>query len=84
MDCSMPEMDGFDACREIRSRMGSEAPPILAMTASASPENRKLCVQAGMEDCLVKPVTGEHLKQALARWAKDSGAPDATVVETGR
>ncbi len=67
MDCSMPEMNGFDATREIRQRHGNET-VIIAMTASALPDDAELCRRAGMDDYLTKPVDTQRLRTVLERW----------------
>jgi CheY-like chemotaxis protein len=70
MDCQMPEMDGFEATRVIReenSRSGWRI-PIVALTASAMVEDRALCAEAGMDDCVVKPVNQDIITDALRRW----------------
>jgi len=66
----MPELDGFDATREIRRRENPHQPrtPIIAMTANAMRDDREQCLAAGMDDHLAKPVTLDQLAQALARW----------------
>jgi PAS domain S-box-containing protein len=70
MDCQMPEMDGFQAARQIRSLGGPlKRVPIVALTAAATPEDRDRCLQSGMNDYLTKPVSVESLALALERWA---------------
>ena len=72
MDCQMPEMDGFEACIEIRHReLTAEFPrktPIVAMTANAMPGDRERCISGGMDDYLVKPVKIEDLATMLSHW----------------
>ena len=69
MDCQMPELDGYDATREIRKREGSgRRTPILAMTANAMDSDRVHCLEAGMDDFISKPVHPPLLRQALERW----------------
>ncbi len=69
MDCQMPEMDGFEATAEIRRR--ESAPdhlPVIAMTASATVEDKERCRAAGMDDFLSKPLHRSELDRALRRW----------------
>jgi CheY-like chemotaxis protein len=69
MDCQMPEMDGFEATRQIRrSDRGHAAIPIVALTANAMASDREACLDAGMDDFVTKPVRPEELGQALGRW----------------
>jgi GAF domain-containing protein/CheY-like chemotaxis protein len=66
MDVQMPEMDGLDAAREICSRWGPrERPRIVAMTANAMQGDREMCLAAGMDDYLTKPIRVERLVEAL-------------------
>ena len=83
MDVNMPRMNGFQATQQIQAMMGSTAPPIIALTAAASPEDRARCAAAGMDDYLTKPLHVSALAQALERWlprmnsaAGGSGKPE--------
>lgn len=70
MDCQMPIMDGYEAARRIREReQGSdERIPIIAVTANALAEDRGLCLQAGMDEYLKKPVRTEELIAVLEKY----------------
>ncbi len=66
MDLQMPQMDGFATTREILRRFDAqERPRIVALTASASKNDRESCLVAGMDDYLAKPVRSEQLAHAL-------------------
>jgi CheY-like chemotaxis protein len=66
MDVQMPEMDGLDATRAICARFAQhERPRIVAMTANAMQGDRELCLEAGMDDYLTKPIRVEHLVESL-------------------
>jgi CheY-like chemotaxis protein len=72
MDVQMPEMDGLEATRRIRqstsSELAAEAQPrIIAMTANAMREDCDICLEAGMDDYVSKPVQVEELVRALSR-----------------
>ncbi len=77
MDIQMPVMDGFDACRSIRSDERFSRLPIIAMTAHAAAEERKRCLDAGMNDHISKPVDPVKLFALLRKWItpKSSAAP---------
>jgi len=73
MDVNMPDVDGLQATRQIQAAYGSEAPPIIALTAAASAEDRARCEAAGMNDYLTKPLQVAALAMALERWVKTAG-----------
>jgi CheY-like chemotaxis protein len=66
MDISMPEMDGLEATRRIRSALAAKRQPaIFAMTAAAMAEDRQACLEAGMDGFLTKPIRLEQLVGVL-------------------
>ena len=67
MDVQMPEMDGLEATRRIRRRLPQESQPwIVAMTANAMQGDREICLQAGMNDYVSKPIRPDELVRALS------------------
>jgi CheY-like chemotaxis protein len=75
MDCQMPDVDGYEATRQIRHWESLQAPsdlrprmPIVALTAHAMPGDREKCEAAGMDDYLSKPFSGQDLLDVLQRW----------------
>lgn len=68
MDVQMPEMDGFETTRAIRNDPALAELPVIALTAHASKENRRRCLDAGMNDFLGKPFTPAALYAKLAYW----------------
>jgi len=68
MDVQMPEMDGFEASRQIRAleeKTGRHT-PVIAITAYARNEDRETCIAAGMDDYISKPIKPQELKAAIA------------------
>jgi signal transduction histidine kinase/CheY-like chemotaxis protein len=69
MDCHMPVMDGYETTERIRAMPGDLAhTPIVALTASAMPEDLELCRKAGMDECLCKPIKFEVLRSVLQHF----------------
>ena len=68
MDMQMPNLSGLDATRAIRSDSLNRDTPILAMTANAFDDDRRACLDAGMNDHIGKPVDPERMYQTLLRW----------------
>ena len=71
MDCEMPEVDGYEATRQIRDpATGVRNPriPVVAVTANAMTGDRENCLRCGMDDYLAKPVGPDELALALAKW----------------
>ncbi len=70
LDIHMPELDGFEATRNIREHENSEKrTPIIALTASAMKGDREECLKAGMDDYLSKPINRDELDQIIRKWA---------------
>ena len=68
MDVQMPELDGLDATRHICKMLPpGERPCIVAMTANAMQGDREMCIEAGMDDYITKPIRVDRLVEALAR-----------------
>jgi PAS domain S-box-containing protein len=69
MDCVMPGMDGFEATAVIRNLVSHRSKvPIIALTASATAEDREHCFAVGMNDFLTKPIRSEQLAACLSKW----------------
>jgi two-component system sensor histidine kinase/response regulator len=70
MDMQMPVMDGIEATRIIRSESRFQNLPIIAMTANAMASDRTLCLEAGMNDHIAKPIDPDQLFGVLLRWIR--------------
>lgn len=68
MDCQMPELDGFEATRQLRRRFSPRQLPIIALTANALLGESSRCQAAGMNDYLVKPAPVADLQRLLEHW----------------
>jgi len=80
MDMQMPVMDGLEATRTLRAEGISERDlPILAITANAYPDDIELCLAAGMQDHVAKPISIERLGPCLEKWLVTN--PAAAVEE---
>jgi signal transduction histidine kinase/DNA-binding response OmpR family regulator/purine-cytosine permease-like protein/HPt (histidine-containing phosphotransfer) domain-containing protein len=81
MDLQMPGMDGLEATRRLRAEPRFAAIPIIAMTAHAMAEVRDQCLEAGMNDHVVKPIRPEVLFGTLAQWCASALERAAAVDE---
>jgi two-component system sensor histidine kinase/response regulator len=83
MDCQMPEMDGYEATRQIRASRGHfPTPYIIAMTAHAMLGDREKCLAAGMNEYITKPVVLETFAAALARGMP--AGENTTMIENSK
>lgn len=71
MDIQMPVMDGLEATRRIRKGIGPKKQPvIIAMTANALQEDKKKCINAGMDDFMVKPIKLDMVEKMIVKWGE--------------
>jgi CheY-like chemotaxis protein/HPt (histidine-containing phosphotransfer) domain-containing protein len=84
MDLNLPDLDGIQATRRILGAWGAQAPPIIALTASATPEVQARCTAAGMVDHLIKPLHVAALAQALQKWVMHSALSEYGLATEGR
>ncbi|WP_373889318.1 EAL domain-containing protein [Massilia sp. TS11] len=87
MDCSMPEMDGYEATAHIRAfeESAGRRTPLVAMTANTQRGDAEKCLAAGMDDYLAKPITLVELRQKLEKWLPRAGEdPDTRQAEAER
>ena len=73
LDCQMPVMDGYEACRAILAAAGEKPPVIIAVTAAGLPENRQHALDSGFLMQLDKPLTADRLRSALENfgWVRE-------------
>ena len=86
MDCQMPEMDGFEATRELRAReaaAGGRRLPVIALTANAIAGDRERCLGSGMDGYVTKPIDVGRLLKELERFLpEDAAAPAPTSTQS--
>lgn len=80
MDCEMPQLDGYQATRRIRDVEGAtRRTPIIALSASASADDRDACLAAGMDDFLSKPLRPQAVMEVLQRVRSATRSADVSV-----
>jgi len=81
VDCHMPRMDGYAVAREVRRREAGTGRhlAIIAMTADARVDQRELCLAAGMDDLLRKPIRLEAFHAMVARWLEEDTVPEPAI-----
>ncbi|MGL6121525.1 MAG: response regulator, partial [Shewanella sp.] len=79
MDCQMPVMDGYQATKAIRKRSELANLPVVAMTANAMAGDRDMCLQAGMNDHIAKPIEVNVLYQTLLKYLGSSSGVSAAI-----
>ncbi len=72
MDIQMPKLDGLEATRQIIEKFPDKHPKIIALTANAFDEDRKDCLDAGMDDFMSKPITMQKLRSTIIRNVDDN------------
>jgi CheY-like chemotaxis protein len=83
MDCHMPAVDGYQATTQLRRREHSaEHTPVIAMSARAMKGDREHCFEAGMDDCICKPMHHDALAQVLRRWIPALAGPANALTAT--
>ena len=70
MDVQMPAMDGMEATREIIRMYNGQRPVIISMTGFATDEDKKKCLDAGMDDYISKPILTDEIHKMIKKWSK--------------
>ena len=81
MDCQMPEMDGYEATKQIRnpkSKVINHNIPVIALTANAAKSDRDKCLKSGMDDYMAKPFQAQALADMLNKWLPDHDSSSQT------
>jgi CheY-like chemotaxis protein len=86
MDIAMPDIDGLEATRQIRTFVNSETLPVVALTAHIDDEEKRTCLEVGMNGYLTKPIVKERIKIELATWldsnkSRQAEQPDEIIDE---
>jgi PAS domain S-box-containing protein len=85
LDVSMPDIDGLEVARRIRAHeraTGAARLLLVAVTAHAYPEDRRRCLEAGMDDFLPKPVSLDALSSMLSRWLPVGGTTEGRMEDS--
>jgi len=70
LDVQMPEMDGYEAARQIVRRWSKQRPRLIAITGNALQGDREKCLEAGMDDYITKPIQAKEVEEKLQLWGK--------------
>jgi CheY-like chemotaxis protein len=68
MDIMMPEMDGYEAMKRLRSQVKFKNLPVIALTAKAMNDDKQKCIDAGANDYIAKPIEAERLLSLMRVW----------------
>jgi signal transduction histidine kinase/DNA-binding response OmpR family regulator len=87
LDVQMPEMDGLETAAHLVNHWhdlhtGYERPTIIAMTASAMQGDREMCLRAGMDDYISKPIMMDSLQRTIEKWAVGEQINEADAINT--
>jgi CheY-like chemotaxis protein len=85
LDVHMPQMDGYETARQLRQKWpGDERPFVIAMTGNTMEGDRELCLAAGMDDYISKPIRHKELEAILLRWGSRKRGVDAQQITRPR